>query len=441
MPRLDTTLNQTEVWQEMLHNARRRIRVDIGEVERVINLALRTPEFCGYEDELQQLSVFFETATQFHQMENPDELAALVGFWERYREVVIQRYAAITPVELRAADKVVKDIFQRFLKGVPNQNIAYSPDATPLVYGGEGGLGAYFTNPPGWNRPFAIINLPHTAFDNVWQWLALPHETGHDTYATIAGLAEELGNALEARMREAVQNGEVDIPDVDFDLSPFGASHRIQYTGEDFLVTLWRAWTNEAQADIVGLLNCGGSAAVALQQIIGFSPNDAWDIFRTDESFGDRPEEHPTSYVRNAFNIAALRLMGEGHERLAVEIETRFQSQRPETQNITWFFAEEFEFASVPVHDMATSAAIAAEVIVSANFQALGNKSYQDLGDFTEGDQAIVDDMTSLLVAGNPTFAQIENSTPRHALAATIFAFENDRSKAVSINRTFKHFV
>jgi hypothetical protein len=45
------------------------------------------------------------------------------------------------------------------------------------------------------------------------------------------------------------------------------------------------------------------------------------------------------------------------------------------------------------------------------------------------------------MVAANPTFAQIENSTPRHALAATIFAFENDRSKAASINRTFKHFV
>lgn len=441
MPRLDTTLNQTEVWQEMLHNARRRIEVDIDEVERVINLALRTPELSGYGDELQKLSVFFETATQFYQKKDPDELAALVGFWERYREVVIQRNTAITPVELRAADKVVKDIFQRFLKGVPNENIAYSPDATPLVYGGEGGLGAYFTNPPGWNRPFAIINLPHTAFDNVWHWLALPHETGHDTYATIEGLAEELGNALEARMREAVQNGEVEIPQVDFDLSPFGVSHRIQYSGEDFLVKLWREWANEAQADIVGLLSCGGAAAVALQQIIGFSPNDVWYILRTSEGFGDTPEEHPTSYVRNAFNIAALRRIGDGHESLTYEIETRFQSLTPETENITWFFAEEFEFASVPITEMTTSAEIAAEVIVSENFQALGNKSYQDLGDFTEGDQAIVDDMTNLLVAGNPTFAQVENSTPRHALAATIFAFENNRSKAALINRTFKHFV
>jgi hypothetical protein len=49
--------------------------------------------------------------------------------------------------------------------------------------------------------------------------------------------------------------------------------------------------------------------------------------------------------------------------------------------------------------------------------------------------------MADELIEGFPTFAQIEKGTPRHALAATIFAFEKDRSKAEVINRTFKHFV
>lgn len=441
MQRLDTTLNQPVAWKEMLRNAGRRIEVDINEVGRVIELARRTPELSGYEDELRQVSVFFEAATQYYQQNDPDGLADLVEFWERYREVVIQRYTAITPVELRAADSVVRDIFQRFLKGVPNQNIAYSPDATPLVYGGEGGLGAYFTHPPGWNRPFAIINLPHTAFDNVWRWLALPHETGHDTYATVDGLKKELEKALADRMQEAVRNGEIEIPGVTIDLTPLGIGYQNQYSGEDFIITVWRSWANEAQADIVGLLSCGGAAIIALQQIIEFGPKDIWRVFPKDDSIGDAPEEHPTPYIRNAMNIAALRLMGNEHESLANEINARFQSLRPDTQHITWYLTKDFAVAQVPVREMVKSAEMAAEVLLNRKLNALGSKSYQDLVRFTAADQAIVDTMTDGLINGNPAFAQVENATPRHALAATIFAFEKDRSKAAIINRTFKHFV
>ena len=43
MPRLDSTLNHPVAWQTMMQNARRRIEVDLHEVERVIELARRTP--------------------------------------------------------------------------------------------------------------------------------------------------------------------------------------------------------------------------------------------------------------------------------------------------------------------------------------------------------------------------------------------------------------
>ena len=49
--------------------------------------------------------------------------------------------------------------------------------------------------------------------------------------------------------------------------------------------------------------------------------------------------------------------------------------------------------------------------------------------------------MKDPLIHRDPAFAQIENTTPRHALAATVLAFEKDRSMAALINRTFKHFV
>jgi hypothetical protein len=387
-------------------------------------------------------------------------LAKLIGFWECYRAAVIQHHSVITPIELRAAGKVVKDIFCRFLRDVPEKNILYSPDAEPIVYGGSGGPGAYFTHPAEMNLPFAIISLPHTAFYNVWQWLALPHETGHATFATIMGLKDELENALADRMKEAVWKREIEIPGITIDLQPFAINYRQKYMGETFIAKIWRCWADEAQADIVGLLACGGAAITGLQQVIGFKAIDAWKVSPDRNGASDDPEEHPTAYVRNAMNIAALRLISKDHEVLADEIEARFKSLRPSAEYITWYLIDarllslqldpdpntssltkEFVAAEVPVKEMVKSAEIAAEVILNHKLKCLGGRSYKDLVSFTGADQEIVYEIADELLNGYPTFAQVKDATPRHALSATIFAFEQDRSRADLINRTFKHFV
>ena len=74
MKRLDPTINQTEVWKETIDNAQKRIEVDINEVERVIELARRTPGLAKYENELQKLSIFFRFSTLFYR-----ELVAMIS--------------------------------------------------------------------------------------------------------------------------------------------------------------------------------------------------------------------------------------------------------------------------------------------------------------------------------------------------------------------------
>lgn len=440
MPYLNSTFNQISVWKEILDNAKRRVEIDLMEVERLIDIARRTPGLLKYEDALQQLSIFFEAATQYYQSVNPKGLPDLIAFWNRYRSSVIQRYCGISSVELNAADKVVRSIFQRFLNGVPNENIAYSIDAVPLVYGGSGGLGGYFTHPPGMNRPFAIINLPQAAFDNVWQWLALPHETGHDTYATVDGLDSEMEAALQNKMKSAVRDNIISAPDIDVKIGlGNGLSHRIKYSGEELIAKIWTSWANEAQADVIGLLGCGGAAIVALQQIIGFGSDDLWEISLTKTGYADAPEVHPTSYIRNIFNIAALRLLD--HEQLANEINARLDALAPQPAFITWWLDRNNELVKIPINDLIGSAELAADLIINAKMTSLGDKSYKDLINFTATDQNIVDVMSDKIIQGDPTFAQEEGSSPRHALAAAMFAFEIDRSKAQLINRTFKHFI
>ncbi len=439
---LNTAMNSGAAWGEIQQKLHQRVEVDLNEVSRVIELARRTPGLAQYEKEFHELSIFFEIATQYYQQNDPAGLSGLVEFWDKYRAGVMQRYTAITPVELRAADSIVADIFKHFLTGVPNERVSYSINATPLVYGGEGGLGGYYTHPPGWNRPFAIINLPHSAFDNVWQWLALPHETGHDTYATVEGLQHDIETALENRMTAAVQSGELEMSEVVIDLRPLGLDYTHTYTGAEFISTIWKRWANEAQADMLGLLSCGGAAIVALQQIIGFGVKDYWSVFLAEGGgIGDAPEEHPTSYVRNALNIAALRKISAGHNALADEIQTRFEALRPAADFVEWHITDEHVLARCPVKEMVKSAEIAADVILTNAMPSLGNKTYQKLIDFSVADQTIVDQMAELLVAGNPTFSQVAGGSPRHCLAATMFAFEKDTNRADVINRTFKHFI
>ena len=153
----------------------------------------------------------------------------------------------------------------------------------------------------------------------------------------------------------------------------------------------------------------------------------------------DAPEVHPTSYVRNTMNIAALRLMGHGN--LADELEARFHGLRPASTHIIWRLGSTLEVASIPVGEMDTAAEIAADFLMNEKLDALEGRSYGELATFTAEDQVTVEAVVPLLVDGDPTFMEAAAATPRHALAATVFAFEAARGRANTINRTFKHFV
>ncbi|MCO6452684.1 MAG: hypothetical protein J5I90_18020 [Caldilineales bacterium] len=468
MATLNSKLNDIQKWKELQEENQRRVEVDIHEVERVIDLARKTPGLAAYEENLRAMSVFFATETKAARSSgNWAYLNALVGWWDLYRESVMQRYSGVTPVELRTADKVVANIFDRFVRTIPGNQVSYSRIAKPLVYGGEGGPSAYFSIPRTLQRPFAIINLPHTAFDHVWRWLALPHETGHDLYASVRGLPAEVEDALETAMRSAVQNSEVQIPDVTVDLNPQGIPKIIQYIGEDFLATVWRGWANEAQADVIGYLNCGAAALVTLQQIIEFREQHPWLLFQgtTPGVIEDAPEEHPVPYIRNVLGIEVLRLIdGGSHNALADELQTRLDALAPQPTEIVFAISvfsqlgganvigqNGIEVARIQTSELIKSAKLAAKVLVQQNFAALGGNSYEQLGTFTAGDQRIVDALIDPIYGGEAGFVnEAQGVEPRHALAATVFAFERifglkdpvyREQRAAIINETFTHFV
>lgn len=131
--------------------------------------------------------------------------------------------------------------------------------------------------------------------------------------------------------------------------------------------------------------------------------------------------------------------------RIADELEQRLQSLMPVdpiNDFITWDIpvgSGSISVAQVPIQEMVKSAEIAADLLLNQPLDALGGQSYSEINNFTLEDQRIVEMMIDKLVEGDPLFAQ--NAEARHALAATAFAFERDRSQADVINRTFRHFI
>ena len=190
-------------------------------------------------------------------------------------------------------------------------------------------------------------------------------------------------------------------------------------------------------------MSCGGAALAALQRIIGFGVEDTWFLSRlSNGALHDAPEEHPTSYVRNAFNIRALRLLDESFNGLADELDNRFHALSPASNKITWKLGQsQIIVAEVDSQEMVKSAEIAADLILNHQFASLGDKSYKQVISFDSIDQANVDLLSGPLLDGDPTFAQQAGVEPRQALAAAMFALEMDRTKADTINHTFKHFV
>ena len=91
MALLDVSLNQGDAWNGFRASMVKRVEVDLNEVERVIELAKRTPGLSRHEEGLQKLLVFFAVATQFYRDNDPNGLVSLLSFWERYRAAILQR--------------------------------------------------------------------------------------------------------------------------------------------------------------------------------------------------------------------------------------------------------------------------------------------------------------------------------------------------------------
>ena len=94
---------------------------------------------------------------------------------------------------------------------------------------------------------------------------------------------------------------------------------------------------------------------------------------------------------------------------------------------------------SQSVDELAKAVDVAVALPLDHPFAALNGHSYRETIDFSPSDQRTADRVAEELIEGDPF--DDDAARPRHALAVTMIALEQDISKADLIHETFTQFL
>jgi hypothetical protein len=130
--------------------------------------------------------------------------------------------------------------------------------------------------------PIPVIELPWDHVENVWEFLTLHHEVGHDLEADLQ-LRAPLAAALQTELAAAGTPAD--------------------------RIDRWLAWQGEVFADLVGL-QLGGSAFAEVLMHLLILPAAQVTTFNAEDP-------HPTHYPRILMNAAYIPTMVPGHAPLA----------------------------------------------------------------------------------------------------------------------------
>jgi hypothetical protein len=213
------------------------------------------------------------------------------GVWDFYRGKFQLRFSPDFKDSLRIADLVAWDCYRPVLEDAADLGIiARAPlREPPLCY-----YEAEFS-PATWVRgsepsdlrdrqggtiltPIPVIGLPWDHAENLWDFLSLPHEVGHDLEADLK-LRPALVHSLENTLRDGVP---------------------------DTRVQVWKAWVAETFADLVALQLVGPAFLESLMNLL-LLPLGMVTTYNS-------ADPHPTHYVRILMGAAYVRGLIQGDQ-------------------------------------------------------------------------------------------------------------------------------
>ncbi|MFA6371184.1 MAG: hypothetical protein WCW68_01020 [Methanothrix sp.] len=274
-----------------------------------------------------------------------------------------------------ALQEVVSDLYDGFLSAEDRRDIK-PPDigiVAPLVKWGNSEDGPY-TWPVDSTIDFgvkaAIVNLPiANAQRGIFAWATLGHESaGHNIINADTGLRQELRNCLWNGM----QNANV----------------------ASLLPDYWASRIDETASDVLGILNMGPAAGIAL---IGYfrALNAAGGREPQLRNIGPSNDPHPADILRGylaASTVSLLNFSKANRWATAIEAETDKDLARIQLGENSVITPEEAK----------DSALIAANCLVQTKMECLGNHALGEIQNWHDDDENIVRQVRSILKATEP---------------------------------------
>jgi hypothetical protein len=337
------------------------------------------------------------------------EIIKVQQIWDFFRDKLELRFSPNFKDPLAIADTVAWDCYRPTLNkaqefGIISQDRFREP---PLTY-----LTAEFS-PATWVRgsrpadgrdylngtvvlPIPVIEIPWDHVVNVWEFLSLPHEVGHDIEADL-GLRPVFQNSLAQQLR---QNG---VPEP--------------------RVRIWVSWEAEIVADLIGLLLAGPAFAYYMVNLLTLSPEAV-------TTYNDN-DPHPSHYIRIFINTAFIKTLLIGDSTLVEDAKHLDDLWTQLYGNLT-------QLGNHKVADFKSDFDIVFKALIDTKFDALQKHSVREIIPFTNQDNATIRAAVEFLVTGQN---RPSNIRPRHVISASRLAVDrimlqadNQSTKLIELN-------
>lgn len=226
------------------------------------------------------------------------------------------------------------------------------------------------------NHP--VLSIPENFNDDIFRWMAVPHELAHVVWRRTPGLADEIRNRL-------------------------GLHRPTSLLGERDLVSelparLVSAWLPELFADWVAVIAAGPASIHGFDHVFRQpgNPDGVATVWVTRQGYYD---EHPPAHIRLLSACSLLRRMGFIIE--ADQLEAQWRSAHPiETIQVPIVNRRQVPFRA---NDLSAYVSAFAELLYDSQFESLAGRSFVSIPGFemSPGLWARVHHDATKLAAGN----------------------------------------
>ncbi|MCX6646503.1 MAG: hypothetical protein NTY09_09120 [bacterium] len=386
----------------------RESKADLEDVQRWVKIAKQTRTLAGYSKSWDEVLGYFEE----NGVEDDD-----LHLWRSYRSLITQRKMGVYNDVLALTDIIAEDYYREFFDSpfLVDMLRRYAQHARPFTFLGHS-EDYYYTYTHAHEHPIALVSIPRKGTTSVWNWLALPHEIGHNIFDNVIGYERELGRKIRTALsgeKFKIIGGRL----------PYGLRKNA------LMEIIWTFWLDETMADIIGTLFAGPAYVMARQEDscdvaadIGGAHITLWDVKSMDMM------KHPVCHFRVCICTEILRRIGFAGD--AAELDIRWQDIHPNINEYIWFdpSAGYKELFRISRSELTRAMNIVLDVVLDRNMRVLNNQLLVELIKYSPEEHGIVLQIEHELARNHPRFPK--NARPRMVLAASRYAFERDPDSA-----------